>query len=100
VLQAQAESGLTLSAFAVREGLNVSGLYQWRRRLGASAPKPPTFEEIRRSEVAERPSEPARPTPERLEIVLGSGVIVRVAESFNAEALGRLLDVVGGRWTC
>jgi len=100
VLQAQAVSGLTLSAFAARQGLNLHRLYQWRRRLGASAPKPPTSEEVPRSQVAKRPPEPARAVHERLELVLSSGLIVRVGESFNAETLRRLLDVVGGRRTC
>jgi hypothetical protein len=100
VLQAQAESGLPLSAFAAREGLNPHRLYRWRARLGAIAPMPPAFEEVRGVETALQRTEPAPPAQERLEIVLCSGVVVRVAESFNAEALLRLLDVVDGRRTC
>jgi transposase-like protein len=101
VLQAQAESGLPLCAFAAREGYNAHRLYRWRRRLGPSAPTPPSFEEVVQSEVGGEPSAPVSPVArERFEIVLGSGVVVRVAESFDAEALKRLLDVMDGRRPC
>lgn len=100
VLEAQVESGLTVNGFAVREGLSARRLYWWRRQLGASAPMPPTFEEIEPSKGVALVGEPALSAGNRFEIEVRSGVIVRVGESFNAEALRRLLMVVEGGRSC
>jgi transposase-like protein len=100
VLEAQAESGLTVSAFAAREGLSAHRLFRWRRYFGASTPKPPAFEEIVAVKAAPLLADPALSADTRLEIVLRSGLIVRVAESFNADALRRLLGVVDGGRSC
>lgn len=100
VLEAQVESGLTVNAFAVREGLSAPRLYRWRRQFGASAPRPPMFEEIVPSKGVALVGEPALSTDNRFEIEVRSGVIVRVSESFNAEALRRLLSVVDGGRSC
>jgi len=100
VLEAQVESGLTVSAFAAREGLSAQRLFRWRRQLGASAPNPPTFEEIVPSNAVALVGEAAEEASHRFEVVLCSGVIVRVSESFNAEALRRLLFVVDGGRLC
>lgn len=100
VLEAQVESGLTVHAFAVREGLSARRLYWWRRQLGASAPRPPTFEEIAPSQGETLVGESALSTGNRFEIEVRSGVLVRVSESFNAEALRRLLVVVDGVRSC
>ena len=100
VLEAQVESGLTMSAFAAREGLSAQRLYRWRRQLGGSAASPPTFEEIVPSRAAPLLTGAAQSAGSPLEIVLRSGLIVRVSESFNAEALLRLLGVVDGGRSC
>ena len=100
VLEEQVKSGLTVSAFAAREKLNVYRLYRWQKRLCASAPKPPTFEELVVRDVTQSPTEPAVPTRDRIEVVLRSGLIVRVGESFNAETLRRLLGVLEGARSC
>ena len=100
VLAAQAESGLPLSAFAQREGLSANRLFRWRRRLSTTSPKPLTFEEVVRRETAPPVLEPAPAARERLEIVLRSGLIVRVGDSFNADALRRLLDIVDREGSC
>ena len=100
VLAAQAESGLPVSVFAAREGLSAHRLFRWRSRLGASTPKPPTFEEVVPRKAPPTRNEPAPLTHDRLEIVLRSGLVVRVGESFSADALRRLLDVVGGERSC
>ena len=100
VLEAQVESGLTVNAFAVREGHSARRLYWWRGQLGASAPKPLTFEEVAPSKGVALVGEPALPADNRFEIEVRSGVIVRVSESFNAEALRRLLLVVDGGRSC
>lgn len=100
VLEDQVGSGLTVNAFAVREGLSARRLYWWRGQLGKSAPRPPTFEEIVPSKGVALVGEPALPIDNRFEIEVRSGVIVRVSESFNAEALRRLLVVVDGGRSC
>jgi transposase-like protein len=84
VLVAQAASGLSVSAFAAREGIDPQRLYSWRRRVEAGpVAAPPAFIEVRHA--AER---------ERVEIVLRSGRVVRVAESIDADALRRLIAAI------
>ena len=87
-------SGLGLSAFAVREGLDPQRLTRWRRQLASVAP--PTFEEVMPVVTAATVDGDAvaRVERARFEIVLPSGRVVRVPESFDAIALRRLLDVV------
>ncbi len=94
VLVAWEESGLELTAFAIGEGLDPQRLTRWRRRLAATSS--PTFEEIV-PHVITAPIESdatAGVARERFEIVLPSGRVVRVPESFDASALRRLLLVV------
>lgn len=93
-LAALARSGLSLSAFAVREGLDRQRLDRWRRRLGAAVA--PAFEEVPLQEVGAAITGDARAGAqhERFEIVLASGRVVRVPESFDVSALRRLLVVV------
>jgi hypothetical protein len=94
VLVAWEESGLELTAFAIGEGLDPQRLTRWRRRLAATAS--PTFEEIVPHAITatiERDAA-AGVARERFEIVLPSGRVVRVPESFDASALRRLLSVV------
>jgi transposase-like protein len=97
-LDALARSGLPASAFAAREGLDVQRLFRWRRRLGAPAPEEPRFEEVVRRDVVSAlyAEGEARSSGERngFEVVLRSGVVVRVVESFNTDALRRLLTVL------
>ena len=100
VLEAQVDSGLTVNAFAVREGLSARRLYWWRGQLGGSAPRPATFEEIVPTKEVALVGEPALRADKRFEIEVRSGVLVRVSESFNAEALRRLLLVVDGVRSC
>lgn len=85
----QAASGLSLREFARREGIDPGRLYRWRGQLGdkrarsrgvAAAPMPAVIEL--------RPSSRAA---ERVEIVLGAGVTLRVAETIDPAALARLV---------
>jgi len=93
VLVAWEESGLELTPFAIGEGLDPQRLSRWRRRL--AAPAAPTFEEIVPQVIATIASDAAAGVVrERFEIVLPSGRVVRVPESFDASALRRLLSVV------
>ncbi len=93
-LAALDESGQTLTAFAITKSLDPQRLVRWRRIL--SAMPAPLFEEILPSVIATANADAlvAKETPGRFEIVLASGRIVRVPESFDAGALRRLLAVV------
>lgn len=82
VLSSLASSGLSLSAFAKREGLDPQRLRAWQRKLGADIPSSTAFIEVR-SRVAER-----------IEVVLRSGVVLRVVESIDTTALRRLVDAL------
>ena len=101
-LAAMARSGLGLTAFAIREGLDPQRLTRWRRRLESSASASPAFEEVVPSVVATAidGNEAVRAQQERLEIVLRSGRVVRVPDSFDALSLRRLLDVVDEARAC
>ena len=91
-LRALVASGLSVSAFAQREGLDEERLYRWRRRFGR--------ERRAAARAATPPVAPAlielRPTPsprrgEPIEIVLSSGVTLRVAETIEPATLARLV---------
>jgi len=84
-LAALSASGLSASAFATREGLDVQRLHRWRRQL---APAP--HEERRGSAFVEVVPHPA----ERVEIALRSGHVLRVAESIDMAALRRLVEAL------
>lgn len=83
---------MSVSTFAQREGLDEERIYRWRRRFArerkvaarsAMPPTPPALIELHPT-----PS-PRRAEP--VEIVIGSGVIVRVAETIDPAALARLV---------
>src|SRR5579862_1282512 len=82
VLVAWEESGLELTAFAIGEGLDPQRLMRWRRRLAATAS--PTFEEIVPPVITATIESDAMAGVgrERFEMVLLSGRVVRVPESF------------------
>ena|SRR5215207_3831624 len=86
-LDALARSGLSLRAFALREGLKHERLFRWRRRFqrttnGRSPKKPVAFVEVRHGH------------PERIEVVLRSGRVLRCAEEIAVGTLRRLVDVL------
>lgn len=86
VLAAQEASGLSVAAFAAREGVDMQRLYFWRRRLGSCAverPEPPTFVEVR-----------AASGRELVEIALRSGHVIRASESIDPSFLRRLVDAL------
>ena len=85
VLAAHAASGLSVAAFAAREGLDPQRMYSWRRRLGRprDATSATAFIEIRPS--AKR---------EVVEVVLHCGRVVRVTESIDPSVLRRLVDAL------
>jgi transposase-like protein len=96
-------SGLGIVAFAIREGLTPQRLGRWRRRLEAVAPASPAFEEVVASRVTGAVTGggvAVHVERERFEIVLPSGCVVRVPESFDAGALRRLLSVMAEVHAC
>jgi len=86
-------SGLTLSAFAQGLGLEPQRLMRWRRVLTPT--EDVVFEEVgRQVPGGAMRGDVAGVAHGCLEVVLASGRVVRVPESFDAEALARLLAVV------
>jgi transposase-like protein len=99
VVAALERSGKPVRVFAEEHGLDPQRLYLWRRRFSAVAEgDTTTFREL-----IVRPSlvSAVHGADEgRFEIVLVSGVMVRVPQSFDAAALARLLDVLSQARTC
>jgi hypothetical protein len=80
-----------LREFAGRHGLGVQRLYRWRAELSSQSPAslpPTTFVEIARPPATVRAP---------IEVVLRSGVVLRVPGGFDEEDLRRVLAVVDGR---
>jgi transposase-like protein len=97
-LAAAERSGQSQCQFAFEHGLDAQRLSRWKKQLGApSTAVQPAFEEIPSSRIE---SAARAALGERFEVVLRSGRVVRVGESFNAEALRRLLSVVDPEETC
>jgi transposase-like protein len=89
-LTALSASGLSVAAFAAREGLDPQRLYLWRRKFvgKAKSMSRPRFVEVRARAV------------ERIEVVLSSGDVLRVPESFEAETLRRVIEVLEPSRSC
>jgi transposase-like protein len=89
---AQDAPGLSVAAFAAREGLDPQRVYFWRRRAeqGSSADTVlPTFVEVLHATESER-----------VEIALRSGRVIRVAESIDPDVLRGLVDALDRDPTC
>jgi transposase-like protein len=107
-LERWAGSGLTTREFAAEIGVNANTLANWRWRFSAEARQKagtsaqPSFVEVvgplvtGASRAATWPAA-VPPTPEPIELVLSSGIRVRVPPRFDAAALLRVVDVLGGR---
>lgn len=88
-LAAQASSGLSQTAFAAREGLDTQRLRAWARKFSVAVTAPlPTFVEMRPR------------AGERVEVLLPSGVTLRVAESIEVSLLRRLVDALDRTSPC
>jgi transposase-like protein len=98
VLSAFESSGLTLTAFAAREGLQPQRLYKWRRRLCEQA-EPLKFSEVAVSGASPTPFAAAVAVAD-FEVVLRSGLLVRFNAQFDPTALRRLLSVLDGEPVC
>ncbi len=86
ILAALASSGLSLPEFAIRKGLEPQRLRRWRRQLAREVRRPAAVIEL-------LPSPNLRPV-EPIEIVLTSGVTLRVAETIEPAALARLVTAL------
>ena len=95
-LDALAASGLSVSAFAEQEGLDEERLYRWQRRFArerkaeprtVTPSATPAIVELR---AATSPS-PRRGETALVQIVLVSGVVLRVAETIDPARLARLV---------
>lgn len=99
--------GVSVTAFARRQGLCPSLLYRWRRRMPCSPAMPPMSDAVPGfvpvALVSEPPAPVATPTVQAgprsgmIEIDLGHGRCVRVDHAVDAEALRRVLRVLEGR---
>ena len=99
-VEAWGRSGLTAKQYAAQIGANPNTLAHWKWQLGAQAraarsgPRPAFVEVVAAPRLA--PAEPA-PGHEGIELVLPSGLRIRLPPDFDATALRRILDAVEGR---
>ena len=95
VLAALERSGKPLRAFAEEHGLDPQRLYLWRRRVAGGDRT--TFRELivspSRASACDADGAP-------FEVMLASGVVVRVPPSFDATAPARLLEVLTQARAC
>ena len=89
-------SKLSAREFATREGVASSTLAWWKWRLGSRTDRS-TQVAVVPVEIVPARAPKAAETP--VEVVLGD-VVVRVRAGFNAETLGRVLDVLEGDDAC
>jgi transposase-like protein len=82
-----ASTGHSIAEFCRAEGVSQASFYKWRKRLGETAEASSVLSFI---EVA-----PVEAT--MFEVVLRSGIVVRVPERHAPDALEQLLDVVERR---
>jgi transposase-like protein len=95
VVSAWRESGVSVSAFARRHGINVARLLRWRRRLAGNG------ETIQFHPVAVvAGSNGESQSPDRqIELVLGNGRRVVVQPGFDSALLEQLVRAVES-WPC
>lgn len=96
------DSGLTAKEYAAEIGVNVHSLAWWKWRLSSTSAAAKTGRRTRRARTpATTPLTFVEMTgavsPEALEIVLPSSVRIRVPATFDARALGRVLEVLDAR---
>jgi len=93
VLEKHASSGLCIREFAEREELEPARLYRWRARLGVSSGQQLAARAARMRERAALVEVRAQ-RPSRIELVLRTGHVLFVPDSFDAGALSRLMEVL------
>ena len=93
-------SGLSVQAFAARNGLESERLYRWRARLKrvGGGRRDGTRSKVGFAEVGasgRRIAEHHAPSGDGFEIVLRSGHVIRVRPCFDEDALRRVLAILG-----
>ena len=108
------ESGLSAKEFAAQVGVNPHSLRSWRQRLRTkSALKDVSksnmlqyttvrnnnygFVEIVAPEMESRPSIHAQHSTEPLELILESGIRIRIPTHFDADSLKRIVNILESR---
>jgi hypothetical protein len=87
-LEAWDASGLSLRAFALREGLCLNSLFRWKRRLRGM---PPAVGSFARVVVAA-----GMPTPAgSFELLVRGGMSLRIPADFDEASLSRLVTLLG-----
>lgn len=83
-------SGLSMAAFARREGLDSNRLRKWAKKLEPSTAlaAAPTFVEV------------TRVTNAHIEVVMPSGLTLRIAETIDAVALARIVHALESAAQC
>jgi transposase len=104
LVAATLEAGVTVSEVSQAAGIHSSQLFRWRKefcrrpQLGVATLVPVKIAPAQ--DVSEKTAEPASVSQPRrgiIEIELGGGRCVRVDRDVDAQALGRVLDVLGSR---
>jgi hypothetical protein len=94
MLEALERSGLSVAAFAAQEGIEAQRVYRWRQRfLSGRSRSSPVFIEV-------TPPVAKGGSGERYEVVLTTGVVVRVPVEFEAGVLRRLVAALEGSGLC
>ena len=89
LVKAFEQSGLTIQKFCAAEGVSTTMFYKWRRRLGLAVKR--RSRAVPKLEFVELGAERSQA---KVELVTKSGVVVRVAPSFDEATLRRVLDVL------
>ena len=103
LVAATLEPGVTVSEVSQAAGIHSSQLFRWRKEFcRRSEPGVPQLVPVKIAPAAgvlERRAElpPSAPRRGMIEIDLGGGRCIRVDRDVDTEALGRVLDVLGGR---
>ncbi len=81
-------SGVSLRAFAMREGFNLHSLSRWKKRLRGVATPAPAF-----ATVVLNGSSSTH--PEAIELVVRDGMSLRIPVDFDEATLARLVSLLG-----
>ena len=96
IVAAAFEPGASVAAVARRHDLNANMLFTWRRQLGADAPAATMMLVPATITAAARTSAPAGHAC-RIEIILARGERLVVGADVDADALGRVIEVLARR---
>jgi hypothetical protein len=86
-LEAQPRSGLTITAFCQQQGIHPSVFHAWKRRRRPGTFSPPAFREVAMA--------PLLSTSWAAEMLLPSGVLLRLSPQADLRWIGQLIDQVG-----